>query len=76
MNSALADKLHIPPTFNYTCFKEIWVLKEVIRALTDEKDALVVLEDYAQLRQALEGTYKNIRAIVVTGHPGIGSYGN
>jgi hypothetical protein len=39
----------------------------------DEKDVLVVLGEYEVLRQALEDL-KSYRAIVVTGHPGIGSY--
>ena len=49
-------------------------LKLALGASPDEGDVLVVREEYETLRQALEGVYNGFSAIVVTGHPGIGSY--
>jgi hypothetical protein len=71
----LADKLVIPSEFNYRFFKEIRGLKVAVGANPGEAvdDVLVVREEYETLRWALEGDL-NYRSIVVTGHPGIGSY--
>ena len=73
----LADKLRVPPDFHYRYFKEIQVLKSALGVNSgqeDIEDVLVVREEYKMLRQALEDDLKSIRSIVVTGHPGIGSY--
>jgi hypothetical protein len=71
----LADKLAVPPNFNYWYFKEIQSVKSALGAQHNrgEEDVLVVREEYKMLRLALEDL-KDDRSIVVTGHPGIGSY--
>jgi hypothetical protein len=71
---ALSDKLEVPSTFDYLYLEEIRSLKSALGANSgqEEEDFLVVREEYVLLRQALERLKK--RAIVVTGHPGIGSY--
>jgi hypothetical protein len=74
---ALADKLKVPPHFNYRYFKEIQGLKSALGASPgrDFQDVLVVREDYETLRQVLEDQrQEGYHAFVVTGHPGIGSY--
>jgi hypothetical protein len=71
----LADKLAVPPNFNYWYFKEIQSVKSALGAQHNrgEEDVLVVREEYEMLRLALEDLNDD-RSIVVTGHPGIGSY--
>jgi hypothetical protein len=73
----LADKLVIPPQFDYRYFKEIRSLKSALG--TDPgrgiEDILVIRQEYEMLRQVLEDNPKDFeKSIVVTGHPGIGSY--
>ena len=70
----LADKLRFTADFHYRYFKEIQVLKSALRANPGQGNVLVVRKEYEMLRQALEDDLKSIRSIVVTGHPGIGSY--
>src|SRR5258708_11562122 len=74
-DSYLADKLRFDSPFDYVYFGE---LDGVKRALGDESSAqeetLVVRAEYIALHLALESKYKNARALVVTGQPGIGSY--
>jgi hypothetical protein len=76
VDDGLADKLNVPPDFHYRYFKEIRGLKRALGATPREDlgDVLVVREEYETLRQALEGDLKSKHSIVVTGHPGIGSY--
>jgi hypothetical protein len=76
IDGSLADKLVVPLHFNYQYFEEIQSLKSALGAQPDqdEEDVLVVRQEYEILRQALEGDLKDYRSIVVTGHPGIGSY--
>jgi hypothetical protein len=76
VDHALADKLKVPPDFHYRFFKEIQGLKLALRADPGEdyEDVLVSRGEYETLRQALEVDLKYKRSIVVTGHPGIGSY--
>jgi hypothetical protein len=71
----LADKLAVPSHFNYWYFKEIQSVKSALGAQNNhgEDDVLVVREEYKMLRLALEDLNDD-RSIVVTGHPGIGSY--
>ena len=73
---ALADKLRVPTHFEYRYFEEIRSLKSALGTSPgrDKEDDLVVREEYEVLRQALENNGEDERAIVVTGHPGIGSY--
>jgi hypothetical protein len=73
VDDGLADKLKVPPDFHYRYFKEIWGLKCALGAFPGE-GVLVVREEYEALRRALEDDLKYKRSIVVTGHPGIGSY--
>lgn len=70
----LTRKLYIPPIFRYKCFNQMRELKRALGSTTGTDDVLVVLNEYENLYQALEGDYKDATAIVVTGHPGIGSY--
>jgi hypothetical protein len=70
----LADKLEVPPHFDYRCFTEIRSLKRSLGARPgqDFEDFLLVRKEYEMLREALESL--KYSSIVVTGHPGIGSY--
>jgi len=74
-DSYLADKLRLDTPFRYTYFKKIVLLR---RALGDENSAqeetLVVREEYDALNSALENVFAKVKAMVVTGQPGIGSY--
>jgi hypothetical protein len=76
LDDALADKLKVPSDFHYRYFKEIQGLKRALSADLgkDLEDVLVVREEYETLCRALEEDLKYKRSIVVTGHPGIGSY--
>ena len=49
------------------------VLRDVSGAACVMHGALVVHEEYGILLKVLEEVY-NLRSMVVTGHPGIGSY--
>jgi hypothetical protein len=71
----LADKLKVPPSFKYRYFKEIQGLKSALGASPgrDFRDVLVVRDDYKVLHEVLYDR-REYGAIVVTGHPGIGSY--
>ena len=73
VDGPLADILHVPICFNYNCFKEMEVLRDVSGAACVMHGALVVHEEYGILLKVLEEVY-NLRSMVVTGHPGIGSY--
>jgi hypothetical protein len=70
----LADKLDVPPQFNYRYFKEILSLKHTLGANPgrDFEDILIVREEYEKLRRALEDDLEGFDSIVVTGHPGTG----
>jgi hypothetical protein len=73
----LTDILDVPSHFNYRYFKEIQNLKIALGTNPgqgDIEDVLVIREEYEKLRWALEDDLKGLRSIVVTGHPGIGSY--
>jgi hypothetical protein len=72
----LADKLDVPPQFNYRYFKEILSLRRTLGANPglDFEDILVIREEYEKLCRALEDDLEGFDSIVVTGHPGIGSY--
>jgi len=74
-DSYLADKLRLITPFHYVFFENI---NHVNRAIGNENSALdeslVVREEYKILYQALENELKTIKAMVVTGQPGIGSY--
>lgn len=74
VDGPLADILHVPTTFNYSCFKEMQVLRDVFGAAAVMGNALVIREEYGILLKALEEHYYDEDAIVVTGQPGIGSY--
>jgi len=76
VDEALADKLKVPLEFDYEYFEDIQHLKIALGASPgqDFEDSLVIRDEYKKLRQALENDSVNYRAIVVTGHPGIGSY--
>jgi hypothetical protein len=72
IDGPLLDILQVPPSFNYDCFEQMDVLRNVFgRSVLDR--ALVIREEYRKLFKALEEDYKD-RAIIVTGHPGIGLY--
>jgi hypothetical protein len=68
----LNDILQVPPSFHYDVLKGLHVLRDVFGASVVGK-AIVIREEYRKLFKALEEDYHD-RAIVVTGHPGIGSY--
>ena len=71
----LRDILHIPPSYEYDCFKEMQAFTDAFAAVPILKNSLVVREEYKILRKVLEEeVLKSCRGIVVTGHPGIGSY--
>src|SRR5258706_2597686 len=74
-DSYLADKLRLDTPFRYTYFEKFSFLR---RALGDEnsaqEEALVVREEYDALNSALESDFAEVKAVVVTGQPGIGSY--
>jgi len=75
VDEALADKLKVPLEFDYEYFEDVQHLKIALGASgQDFEDTLVIRDEYKKLRQALENDSVNYRAIVVTGHPGIGSY--
>ncbi|KIM25413.1 hypothetical protein M408DRAFT_26200 [Serendipita vermifera MAFF 305830] len=69
----LADKLFIPPHLKYRYFTKIRHLKTTLHIDPGKvaDDVLVVREEYETLRRVLEDDFKNLRSIVVTGHPGI-----
>jgi hypothetical protein len=75
-DDAFADTLDVPPNFKYRYLEEIRSLKSAlgVNPGEDEEDFLVVRHEYKMLRKGLEKESKFKRAIVVTGHPGIGSY--
>jgi hypothetical protein len=73
----IADKLVVPPKFNYRYFKGVQSLKRALGADSGQiiEDILVIRDEYEMLRQVLENHPKSqTKSIVVTGHPGIGSY--
>ena len=72
VDGALADILLVPPKFTYRFFKGMREIKSVLGAGSDTDDILVIREEYKTLLKVLE-TRKH-RGVVVTGHPGIGSY--
>jgi hypothetical protein len=76
VDGAFADKLKVPSEFEYRSLEEIRTLKSALGANPgeDEEDFLVVHKEYEILREGLEHESKYKRAIVMTGHPGIGSY--
>ena len=71
-----ADKLVIPSQFNYRFFKEIRGLNIALDTDPGQAvdDILVVCDEYETLHRVLEHDLKDEHSIVVTGHPGIGSY--
>jgi len=76
VDGALANNLKVPPEFEYRYLEDIRTLKSALGANPgeDEEDFLVVRKEYEILREGLEDESKYERAIVMTGHPGIGSY--
>jgi len=77
VDSSLPDMSQVPSAsvFEYKCLTDIKKLRHNLGYSHADSDALVVRRDYELLRKAMEeGHLKGIRAFVVTGHPGIGSY--
>ena len=70
----IADKLKVPDQFTYQYFKGIKLLKKHLHVDPGQEDVLVIREEYKVLRQALEDDLNDVKSVVVTGHPGIGSY--
>jgi hypothetical protein len=68
----LNDILQVPPSFHYNALGGLQVLSDVFGEPIVGK-ALVIREEYRKLFKALDEDYQD-RAIVVTGHPGIGLY--
>ena len=54
VDGPLADILHVPKSFNYSCFKGMQVLRDVFGAASGMDGALVVREEYGILLKALE----------------------
>jgi hypothetical protein len=75
--SVYDEELVIPSHFKYRYLKEIQGLKNDLGANTgqeDIEDVLVIHEEYKILHEALEDHLRYFICVVVTGHPGIGSY--
>ena len=68
----LQDKLKVPPVFSYQFFKGIREIKCGLGAGPDTQNVLVIRAEYEVLLKYLEAT--KVRGLVITGHPGIGSY--
>ena len=58
--------------FSYQFFKGIREIKCSLGAGSDTHDVLVIRDEYEVLLKYLKAT--KVRGLVITGHPGIGSY--
>jgi len=70
----LADILHLPISFKYTCLKEMQELTDIFNTQSAMGSVLVIRKEYERLYDALVNDFPTTRCFTVAGHPGIGSY--
>jgi hypothetical protein len=71
---AVAVECDIPDQLSYQCFHGMKMLVKALGITSAISDILVVLEEYVWLCEAmLQGYLQDVRGVVITGHPGIGS---